>query len=340
MEGERTQGMRRFDKQAGGLLRLAFAVSVLAIAGCSTNAPSPEPVPEPEPVDPEPDVVIETPQPVTTPKEAVKIPVPPPLPPVAIVLTSGQTAYADVARELMQRFEHYEIYDLGENERPPVTVLRLINDSDSGVVVAIGLRAAQSSVAMSNKPVVFSQVFNYQDHHLLTENSRGIAAVAPLDAQVAAWKEVDPTILRIGTIVGEGHDELIREARLAAERQGIELRAHVTHSDQETLYFFKRMIRDIDGFWLFPDNRVLSGRALQQIMDDARRQRVPVLVPNESMLEIGASISISSVASDIAATITKVVREIQGGNFEHVPPISPLSAIRVRTNNAIRVVDR
>jgi len=340
MEGERTQGMRSFDKQPTGLRRLVFAVLVLAVSGCSINAPSPKLAPEPEPVDPEPETVVETPKPVTEPRTAVKIPAPPPLPPVAIVLTSSQSAYADVARELMQRFERYAVYDLSENEGPPDTVLRLINDSDSGVVVAIGLRAAQSSVAMSNKPVVFSQVFNYQDHHLLTESSRGIAAVAPLDAQVAAWKKVDPTISRIGIIVGDGHDDLLREARLAAERHGIELRVHVTHSDQETLYFFKRMIRDIDGFWLLPDNRVLSNRALQQIMGDAQRQRVPVLVPSESMLQLGASISISSVASDIAATIAEVIRQIQSGDLEQVPPISPLSAIRVRTIDTIQVVDR
>ncbi len=241
---------------------------------------------------------------------------------------------------LAQQFENHEVYDLSDRSRPPVTVLRMINDSDSGIVVAIGLRAAKSSVAMSNKPVVFSQVFNYQDHGLLNENTRGVAAVPPLDAQLAAWKEVDPTLSRIGAIIGEGHDELITEAEIAAARHGVELVVHVTHSDQETLYFFKRMILDIDGFWLFPDNRVLSGRALQQIMDDAQRQHVPVLVPSESMLQMGASISISSVASDIAATITKVVRQIQAGDIAMVPPISPLSAIRVLTNEAIQVADQ
>jgi ABC-type uncharacterized transport system substrate-binding protein len=262
------------------------------------------------------------------------------LPAVAIVLTSSQPAYADVARELTQRFENYELYDLSDGSRPPITVLRLINDSESGAVVAIGLRAARSSVAMSDKPVVFSQVFNYQDHNLLTENSRGVAAIAPLDAQLAAWKQADPTITRIGAIIGQGHDDLIAEAELAAARHGVELSVQVTNSDQETLYFFKRMIRDIDGFWLFPDNRILSRRALLQIMDDAKRRNVSVLVPNNSMLRIGGSVSVSSVASDIAETITKLVRQIQAGNIGIIPPISPLSEIRVQTKETIQVVDR
>ncbi len=302
-------------------MRCAILVAAVAFSGCSLLVPHPAPV-EPEP------------------KASVKVPEPPRLPPVSIVLTSSRPAYADVARELTKQFDSYEVYDLSNDDRPPVTILRLINDSNPGAVVAIGLRAAQSSVAMSTKPVVFSQVFNYQDHDLLTENSRGVAAIAPLAAQISAWKKVDPTISRIGAIIGQGHEDLVTEAELAAQRHGLELRLHVTSSDQETLYVFKRMIRDIDGFWLFPDNRILSRRVLQQIIDEAKRRHVPVLVPSESMLQMGASISVSSVASDIANTIIEVIRQIQAGKLAQVPPISPLSEVLVKTNDSNQVVTR
>lgn len=262
------------------------------------------------------------------------------LPSVAIVMTSSQPAYADVAVELAERLNNYVVYDLGDDSAPPVTVLRRINDSNSDVVVAIGLRAAQSSVAMADRPVVFSQVFNYQDHRLLTATSRGVAALPPLDAQVAAWKKIDPTVARVGVIIGEGHDALLQDARRAAERFDIELRVQISRSDQETLYYFRRMIRDIDGFWLFPDNRILSTRVLREMLADAKRQQVPVTVPSESMLPLGATLSISTVAADIARTIVKVIREIQGGNLDSIPPITQLSEIRVATNGAIQVVDR
>lgn len=262
------------------------------------------------------------------------------LPGVAIVLTNSQPAYADVAVELAKRLDKYTVYDLGDESTPPVSVMRSVNDSNSDVVVAIGLRAAQSSVAMAKKPVIFSQVFNHQDYDLLTETSRGVAAIPPLDAQLAAWKKIDPTVVRVGMIIGTGHDELIEEARLAAEKRGIELRVQVTESDQETLYFFRRMIRDIDGFWLFPDNRILSGRALQEMLADANRQQVPVTVPSSAMLKLGATMSITTVAADIARTIVKVIREVKAGNLDDLPPISQLSEIRVETNGAIQVVVR
>jgi ABC-type uncharacterized transport system substrate-binding protein len=309
----------------------------ILLSGCSTLYPDGTPELPDEP----PELIVDT-----TPLDTISVtplsrqPWDFELPSVAIVMTNNSPAYADVAVELAQRLENYEVYDLGDDSQPPVNVLRRINDSDSSVVVAIGLRAAQSSVAMSKKPVVFSQVFNHQDHGLLKENTRGVAAIPPLDAQIAAWKKLDPTMVRIGVIIGEGHDELIEEARLAAEKHGVELRVQLTRSDQETLYFFRRMVRDIDGFWLFPDNRILSGRVLQEMLADASRQQVPVTVPSESMLEMGATLSMSTVAADIARTIVKVIREVQAGRLTSLPPITQLTEIRVETNGAIQVVDR
>lgn len=313
----------------------ALVLVAMLFAGCQAlQPPLPPPIEEPVEVVIEPPVVIVEPAP-----EPVKA-APPPLPPVSIVLTSNQPAYADVARELTRHLDNIRTYDLGSKDRTPAAVLRQINDLEPGVVVAIGLRAARSSIAMSEHPVVFSQVFNYRHHGLLQDNSRGIAALPPVEAQLAAWKEADPTVSRIGLIVGDGHDELITEAEIAAQRHGIELVVKVTRSDQETLYYFRRMIRDIDGFWLLPDNRVLSSRVLQQMLAEAKQRRVPVSVPSDPMLPLGATISMTAQAADIAATIAAVVRRIQAGDIDRVPAITPLSKITVRSRGAEQVVTR
>ena len=317
------------------VLRKGAILLVAALfAGC--QALPPPSVDEPvEIVVDEPPVVVEP-----APEPAPPAPAPPPLPPVSIVLTNSQPAYADVARELTRHFDNYTIYDLSDEDRPPVTILRLINDSKPGVVIAIGLRAATSSIAMSDHPVVFSQVFNYNGHGLLQDNSRGVAALPPIDAQLAAWKEADPTVSRIGLILGDGHDELITEAEIAAQRHGLDLVVKISHSDQETLYFFRRMVRDIDGFWLLPDNRVLSARVLQQMLADAKQRRVPVSVPSDSMLSLGAMISMTTKASDIAATIANIVRDIQSGDIDRVPPITQLNEIVIKTRDSRQVVAR
>ena len=312
------------------MLHLAVVASVLCSAACTVTPPEPMPQPDltggPEFVDVGPPL-----RPEPLPRPAA----PTPLPEVAIVLTSRQAAYEQVANELGAMLGRFTIYDISDRSQPPVTAFRQINDSEAGAVVAIGLRAAKSSLSLSQSPVVFSQVFNHEQHGLVTEISRGVAALAPLDAHLSAWKKVDPTLASVGLIIGEGHEDLVTEAEIAADRHGIELRIVRTQSDQETLYNFKRMIREIDGFWLFPDNRVLSPRVLRDMLDQANRRQVPVAVSHEAMLPMGAAISISSVASDIAATIVRLLHRINTGDIDSLPPVTGLSEVRVVTNDAL-----
>ena len=324
------KGFRRNNSDAAGV---AACVALLALSGCVSTvpvheAPPPEPVVDATPI-PDDSIAI-PPLPDVTP--TISPPAVAALPQVTIVLTSRDAAYEDVATELGKYLQNFSIFDLSDDRQPPVVTFRSINDSDSKAVIAIGLRAATSSVAMSQTPVIFSQVFNYQDHDLLTENSRGIAALPPLEAHIAAWKQIDPSLKTVGVIIGEGHEKLIAEAELAAQKHDVTLKLRTVKSDRETLYYFNRMIRDIDGFWLFPDNRILSGPVLQQMLAEANRQHVPVAVPNESILSMGAAISFSTVAADIATTILEVVRQIGAGNIEQVPPVTELSEIRVVTN--------
>jgi ABC-type uncharacterized transport system substrate-binding protein len=329
MEIYRVQGI---GTSTAGVVRLAVAAGVLIISGCTVYPAEPV-APEPEIVAPPEPVVVE-PEPAPPPPAPAPAK-PKPLPTVAIVLTGRQPAYESVANELAGRLENFTIYDLSDRSQPPVAAFRLINDSNSNAVVAIGLRAAKSSLSLAQVPVIFSQVFNYQEHNLVTGNSRGVSSLAPLDAHLAAWKKVDPTLARVGMIIGAGHDELVSEAEIAAEKYGVDLVVQVTSSDQETLYHFKRIIREIDGFWLFPDNRVLSPRVLKDMLSQANRRQVPVAVSHEAMLSMGAAISVSSVASDIAATIIDVLMQINAGNIDDVPPLSGLSEVRVVTNDAL-----
>ncbi len=301
------------------------------LSGCASSPPLEElvidiPAERPIPIikaDPPPQPTPE-PRPAAVPSEP---------PTVAVVLTNRSPAYEQVAEALARHFADLLVYDLADKSQPPETAFESINDSETDAVVAIGLKAAMASVMLAAPPVVFSQVFNFREHELLTADSRGVAAFAPVDAQLAAWKDVEPSLSHVGLLIGPGHEALLEEAELAADRLGVELSVQVARSDQEALFYFKRMVQDIDGFWLLPDNRVLSGRVLREMLAQANRRAVSVLVPSSSMLSIGATLSVSTVAADIAARIRDIVIEVDSGRLADVPAITPLTEIVVETND-------
>ncbi|MGI9220781.1 MAG: hypothetical protein ACR2QS_07080, partial [Woeseiaceae bacterium] len=74
-------------------------------------------------------------------------------------------------------------------------------------------------------------------------------------------------------------------------------------------------------------------RVLKEMFDEGRKHDVTIVVPNDSMLPLGATMSISTVAADIAATIAKVLRRIQAGEMDQVSPMTELSEVRVTIND-------
>jgi ABC-type uncharacterized transport system substrate-binding protein len=263
---------------------------------------------------------------------------PPPAEPVelkvAIVLSSRVPAYADVAVALGERLADVDIYDLSDKSLTQKDAFDAIHDSGAKVVVAVGLRAATFAGSISELPVVFSQVFNVSDS-LTGSNLKGVAAIPPLEMQLQAWREINPGLRNIGAIVGEGHDRLIDEAVAATEATDLHLHYRYAKSDRETLYIFTRLVPDIDGFWLFPDNRILSASILREMLSYATRHNVQVAVFNDSLLTLGAAISATSVNADIAQTIVAVIDELTDGNPESVPAMTPLSQIDIVTNPAL-----
>lgn len=314
---------------------IALTIAVAALSACATPPPLPT-LPEPIVVV-EPVTGIDESQPDLVPEEPVSelSPVPPS---VAVVLTSRNAVYEALADALSSLFESISVYDLSDKSQPPASAFRVINDGQNTAVVAVGLGAAQSAVAMSTQPVIFSYVFNHQDHELLQAHSRGVEAFAPLDMQLSAWKQAEPSLQSVGILIGPGHEALVAEARRVAAQHGVRVTVVEAASDQEALYLFKRAARDIDGLWLLPDNRILSARALRQMMQLANRQDVSVLAPSPNMLSIGASISASPATVDVAERIYDIAGQIQRGQIAAVPPMTPLQGIRVDTRQVNRPV--
>lgn len=322
------------------IMRSVLATLLLALSGCALlvpEAPSPAPQTVPESVsEPQPAPKSEA-APAAKPAPVVHAPTDPrPVSTrVAVVLTSSLPAYMNVADELVSWLNDYSIYDLDDRRRSPRQVFAAIAESDAQLVVAIGLRAAKLARTFSPVPVVFGQVFNVEDNGLVSDAIRGIAVLPPMDLHIEAWRRMDPKLRNIGAILGNGHEALITEAENAMAERGIKFHHAIANSDRETLYHFKRLIRDLDGFILFPDNRILSRDVFSEIMSDAARHHVQVAVFNESLLKHGATFSASAVDSDIAGKMTITLNEIEEGNIDNVAPLTPLSEISIRTNPAM-----
>lgn len=320
--------------------RLLLLLLLVAAAGCTLMFPDPpepppvvvvEPEPEPEPVPepPPPPVKPPPPKPVPAPVEPVKEPLH-----VAVLLSDRKPAYENVAIELESQLEEIAVFDLTDKSLTPVEIFAAVDAFETDIVVAIGLRAAKIAKARSQVPVVISQVFNTSENELISDDVKGVAVIPPLEMQIREWKKIDPNLQTIGAIIGTGHEALIAEAIAATESNDLGFHYEVATSDRETLYLFNRLAPTVDGYWLFPDNRILSIPVLRQMLREAAKHRVQVTVFNESLLQLGAVFSAMAVDSDIAAVIVDVLTRMSEEGNDTVPELSPLTEMTVTINDA------
>jgi len=304
---------------------------MLAIAGCATAPPQP-PAETPPPLAasiPEPAPPPATPAPAPLPK-------PPPAPvrrDVTVVFDADTASAAATAAAIVEALppQQYRVATVDSANLAPLTPR-----SQPAVVIAVGRAAVDAARArFPGLPIVFCQVFAYEDVLKGGGAIWGVHSLPPLALQLKAWQTIDPTLRSIALILGEDRGALAAEATKAAANVGAEVRLETSHSDRETLYLFKRLAGQVDGLWLFPDNRVLSPTVLRELLSYANSHSVGVLALNETLLRWGALASAASVPTDVAETVRVVAERVAAGKTQDLPAMTPLRAAELHVNPAV-----
>jgi len=319
---------------------LAFSLLLGGCAGLQPPVDLPEPPPQPVET-PVPPVVMETPPEDVPPARAAPLPerepesVPEPkVARVAIVVSDDIPVFVSVADKLRRRLGpgDHTIHNLDGHPANSTRVLDEIENMDPDQVVSVGLLAAQVTRQLDDVPQVFCYVFNYQDHELLSPRSKGVNLLPPFAMQVEAWRELSPSLKRIGVITGPNQDVLVGEIQQASEEQDVELFTRTVHSDQEALYVFKRLTPEIQGLWLLPDNRILSPRVVREIMSYGARHRIQIVVFGSGLLDLGAFLAISSRDGDVADQVVARLGEVTDDGWPAGPDMTPLTEMGLEIN--------
>lgn len=250
---------------------------------------------------------------------AVKVAPPPPAPKqeqaareVVILVSENIPAYSDVAKALARKLgKRATVRYLGESQIENIRTLAAYKNDENRQFVSIGLNAALAAKTLEDRQVVFCQVFNYEDYDLLTPRHKGVSMMPSMPRTFGTWRALAPRLTEVGVISGPGFEDLIQVARAAARKYGITLHHRVVNSDKEYQYAYKEMAETVQGYWLIPDNRVLSGNILRDVMTFSIRNSKQVAVFNEELLDLGGLFSTTSDYQDIAQEVLHRLEQAQ-----------------------------
>jgi ABC-type uncharacterized transport system substrate-binding protein len=238
-----------------------------------------------------------------------------------------------IAEEIQRRDpDHVTVHDLDGQEANAGTTLSEIDGANSDRIVAIGLLAATIG-RKTDVPMVFCQVYNYQDYDLVSPTSKGVQFLPPFSLQLVAWKTLAPELQSIGIVTGPGQDTLVAEIQRVVEAAGLTLLVETVQSDQEALLEFKEMTLAVDGFWLLPDNRILSPDVVREMLSYSAQRRKQVVVFGNGLLGLGALMSVSSDEVDIAERVLVRFENMSEDGQLRGPDIQQLTKIHTNVNH-------
>lgn len=230
-----------------------------------------------------------------------------------------------------------EIYNLEGNQNQGSLIAKAILESEIQQVIAVGLRAAQlARQRLSAKQVVFCQVLNFEEFDLVTPWMKGISALPSLTKQFAAWKQLDPSLRRIGVITGRNSKYLASEAETAAKRNGLEL-VHVEAASERAVQFAAQELyeKKIQGLWLAPDSSILSQRAILDLMSFSAKHSLQVLAFSPALLKEGALISTVPDFQEIARMAIERLKKSNDPASVLGDPIMPLSGAKLIISSTV-----
>lgn len=255
-------------------------------------------------------------------------------PGVAILVSSEIPAYRKVADAISDRLgTRATKWQLHGSPEENTKVLADVAKLQRSQVVAIGLDAAVSAKKLTDKQVIFCQVFNYEDYQLPAAKRKGVSMLPSFDAGFAAWKAISPGLKQVALITGPGLTEYVRKAKVAAKAKGVTLLHREVNSDMQLLVEYKSLADQVDGYWLWPDNRVLSGVVMREVLTFSMRKGKQVAVFNDELLELGGMISITSDHKDIANNVIERLKRAEGKGAIPGSVIEPLDVANLRINS-------
>ena len=236
-------------------------------------------------------------------------------------------------------------YDLGGSTSNSRGIIDRIMASPPRLIVAIGPLAAQVARAeVRGVPVVFAMVRNPRKSGLEGDNIAGISLDVPIEAQLAMYRALLPTIRVIGVIYDpEKTGTLVKEAAEMAARFGLRFLATPVASQTEVPAALRSLLGKVDALWMLPDDTVITPESLTFFLLTAFKQNLPVLTISDAFVEAGALAALSPDYTDVGRQACQLSREIESGQRRPaqasiVPPTKVNIALNLQTARQLGLI--
>jgi putative ABC transport system substrate-binding protein len=229
--------------------------------------------------------------------------------------SSGYSEVIDSARKTCAVTTR-EIY---LNETPDADLARIVRESRSRAVLALGDKAFQmATLALPRTPVVGVLTLEQQS---TGRNVKSISYLARPEQYLSLMKQINRR--KVGVVYGVQMAAYIKRAEKVAQSYGIVLEKREIQGPQGVAGALTTLVGQVDALWVLPDSAVVTQETIEHLFNFANATNTPAIVFSKNYLKTGAAVALEPERSSMGAQAGRHVCEVleiapKGGNVTPV----------------------
>ena len=234
----------------------------------------------------------------------------------------------------------------GDNEKE--TLDRQKSEFVPDVVVTVGSRSTRlARTLIDDTPIVFASVLNpvtsgfVDSYDLPGDMLTGASLDIAVDIQLEKFKQLVPSISRIGVLHSDQTKYIVNQAIEWAALQSIELIPYEVLSAKDVPKAVDSLVTYCDGLWAIPDELIYTPQSTKHILLETFRNRIPIMGFSPSFVKSGALFALSVdhkfIGLQAGELVGKILKGAVPGQLPITTPEAPYLYINRNTAEKLRI---
>lgn len=192
--------------------------------------------------------------------------------------------------------------------------------SDAKLIITFGTKAASQPQIYRGNHIVIRAMLPKQNSIV---QKQGISKHSNIDVYIdqpySRYFELISTTLpranRVGLLIHESNEALVKPLRDAAKSMGLTLNTRVVTNTTETGKQLSRLLDDIDVFLAIPDSRIHNNKTISNILMTSYRNNIPVVGFSSAYVRAGAIAAVYTTLDNIATQVAETAFNVLNENL-------------------------
>lgn len=259
-------------------------------------------------------------------------------------------AYRGFEEGLKEQGVHVNVvYKNAQGEIPNAnTIVQKFVSDDVDLIYAIATPAAQAAQQQTSTiPIVFSAVTDAVESGLVASNEApggnitGTSDMAPMEAQLKAFKDINPDIKNIGIVysTGEANSAIqIEQAKKLAEPMGLNIVEMGITTLNDIPQALESIVKNVEGIYTITDNMVAS--SITTVADKAKENKIVTVAAEDAHVKGGIlycdGISYYELGKQASVMAKKIL--VDGMNAGEIPVETAKNTTKVYNEETLKAL--